>query len=169
MSEGMEYSQAAAELLAAKLVARLAVARRTIACAESCTGGWIAQALTSVPGGSDVFPGGIVSYSNLAKTELLGVSQDTLAEFGAVSEQTVREMAMGARASFHSDYAVAVSGIAGPGGGTEEKPVGTVWIAWLSPEELHTQCFQFDGNREQVRIATVCEALERIASLAAPV
>ena len=151
--------------LAQKLVARLAAAGHTLATAESCTGGWIAQAITAIPGSSDVFPGGIVSYSNRAKVELLGVSQATLDEHGAVSEQTVIEMASGARARFHSDYAVAVSGIAGPGGGTDDKPVGTVWIAWLGLEGMRTECCHFEGDREAVRLATVCEVLAKLVLL----
>lgn len=159
MSNEAVPSQAHAELLAAQLVARLAVNGLTLATAESCTGGWIAQAITSVPGSSNVFPGGIVSYANSAKVDLLGVSQATLDAHGAVSEQTVMEMARGVQARLQTDYAIAVSGIAGPDGGTAEKPVGTVWIAWLGPDGMTTQRCLFAGDRESVRIATVCEAL----------
>ncbi len=162
---GIPASRDLAQELAAQLVAQLAAKGQTISTAESCTGGWIAQAITSVSGSSDVFPGGIVSYSNRAKLELLGVSQSTFDEHGAVSEQTVIEMATGARERFHSDWSVAVSGIAGPGGGTADKPVGTVWIAWLGPEGVTTKRCQFSGDREAVRIATVCEALRNLISL----
>lgn len=159
---GIPASQSLAEELAATLVRQLRESGLTIATAESCTGGWVAQAITSVSGSSDVFPGGIVSYSNQAKVELLGVQQATLDKHGAVSEAVVREMATGAQSRFHSDYSVAVSGIAGPGGGTADKPVGTVWIAWLDPDGMATKCCHFDGNREAVRIATVCEVLSRL-------
>lgn len=115
--------------------------------AESCTGGDIARLLTSLPGSSSVFVGGAVTYSNALKTDLLGVSPRTLAEHGAVSEQTVREMATGAQANFRADYAVAVSGIAGPGGGTTEKPVGMVWIAVAGQGKTVAKEFRFSGNR----------------------
>jgi nicotinamide-nucleotide amidase len=159
MSREQEYSQAEAEQLAVRLVALLAEQGMTIATAESCTGGWIAQAITAIPGSSAVFPGGIVSYANQAKIDLLGVSAATLEAHGAVSEQTVREMAIGVSERLHSDYAISVSGIAGPDGGTADKPVGLVWIAWLGPDGMTTQRCQFSGDREAVRIATVCEVL----------
>ena len=161
---GMPASQALAEELATTLVRQLRESGLTIATAESCTGGWIAQVITSVSGSSDVFPGGIVSYSNQVKVELLGVQQATLDEHGAVSEAVVREMATGAQSRFHSDYAVAISGIAGPGGGTADKPVGTVWIAWLGPAGITTKRCQFDGDREAVRLATVCEVISHFIS-----
>src|SRR5690606_10160717 len=101
----------------------------TLATAESCTGGNIARLITALPGSSSMFEGSAVTYSNAVKTALLGVKTETLEAYGAVSEQTVREMALGAQARFHVDYAIAVSGIAGPDGGTAEKPVGLVWIA----------------------------------------
>lgn len=118
-----------------------------LATAESCTGGDIARLLTSLPGSSRVFVGGAVTYSNSLKMSLLGVSQQTLSTYGAVSEQTVREMATGAKSNFGSDYAVAVSGIAGPGGGTPEKPVGMVWVAVAGRNKSITKEFRFGGNR----------------------
>ena len=118
--------------LAEALVGELILAGLTVATAESCTGGWVGKALTDVAGSSGVFEYGIVSYSNDAKADLLGVSPGSLAAHGAVSEAVVREMATGALGRSGADLAVAVSGIAGPGGGTEEKPVGTVWFAWAS-------------------------------------
>lgn len=137
-----------------------------IATAESCTGGWIAKSLTDVAGSSAAFGFGVVSYSNDAKTRTLGVSDKALAEHGAVSEAVVREMAEGALRLSGADYAVAVSGIAGPGGGSEEKPVGTVWIAWSGRDgsQWLTSVAQhrFDGDRDAVRRQTVTEALEGI-------
>lgn len=114
--------------LEAVLVRRLTERKETLALAESCTGGFIANRITNVPGASVIFPGGLVTYSNEAKQKFLGVRAETLAAHGAVSEATVREMAEGARARVGAHYALAVTGIAGPGGGTAEKPVGTVWI-----------------------------------------
>ena len=116
--------------LAARVIELARQAGLTLTSAESCTGGAIAQMLTQIPGASQVFPGGVVAYSNALKTSLLGVSADTLREHGAVSEATVREMAQGALNAAHADLAVAVSGIAGPGGGSDDKPVGTVCLAW---------------------------------------
>jgi nicotinamide-nucleotide amidase len=116
--------------LAASLVAELCAAGKTVSVAESCTGGWIAKALTDVPGSSGCFGYGVVSYSNGAKESLLGVNPAVLQAHGAVSEPAVREMARGALNLSGADLAIAVSGVAGPGGGTDEKPVGTVWFAW---------------------------------------
>ena len=116
--------------LATTVVAELAAANRAVSTAESCTGGWIAKALTDVPGSSACFGYGIVSYSNGAKESILGVQNSTLIEFGSVSEAIVREMAEGVIRLSGSDISVAVSGVAGPDGGTDEKPVGTVWFAW---------------------------------------
>jgi nicotinamide-nucleotide amidase len=130
-----------------------------LSCAESCTGGGIAAALTDVAGSSAWFDRGFVSYSNQAKQEMLGVSADTLAAFGAVSRETALEMATGALARSAAQLSVAVTGIAGPGGGSPDKPVGTVWIAWASGERVDAVCEHFSGDRAAVRAATVDSAL----------
>ena len=148
------------EALAAELSRRLTAAGESVATAESCTGGWIAQALTAVPGCSGCFGYGIVSYSNEAKQSVLGVSAETLREHGAVSEPVVREMARGALELSGADLAVAVSGVAGPGGGTPEKPVGTVWFAWArrgagAEAALH----RLPGDRAAIRAESVRVAL----------
>jgi len=152
--------------LAAQVVAELAGAGRTLATAESCTGGWIAKAVTDVAGSSDVFGFGVVSYSNAAKKRLLGVKAETLERHGAVSEATVREMAAGALAIGGADLGVAVSGVAGPGGGSDEKPVGTVWFAWARRAgdvvRVDESRVQFDGDRESVRRQSVVHALEGV-------
>ena len=149
--------------LATRLVAELKARRLMLATAESCTGGWIAQAVTSVNGSSACFGFGLVSYSNDAKMRLLNVPRTLLAENGAVSEAVVRSMAGGAIRISGADLAVAVSGIAGPQGGSDEKPVGTVWLAWsrMSEEGPRTETLleHFDGDREAVRRQTVVKAL----------
>lgn len=134
--------------------------------AESCTGGWIAKCCTDRPGSSTWYEGGVVSYSNALKTSLLGVRPATLARDGAVSEATVREMAQGALTRLGGDVAIAVSGIAGPGGATSGKPVGTVWFAWAGPGlRLDTRCAHFPGDREAVRTAAVGVALTGLCDL----
>ena len=134
-----------------------------IVTAESCTAGWIAKALTDVPGSSQWVDSGYVTYSNTAKMRALGVSERTLAEHGAVSEATVREMANGALRAAGVEVAIAVTGIAGPDGGTAEKPVGTVWfgVATSEAQGIATVCErqQFDGDRDQVRRQSVDHAL----------
>jgi len=134
-----------------------------LATAESCTGGWVSRVLTAVPGSSIWFERGFVTYSNAAKHEMLGVSSEVLLREGAVSEGTVRAMAEGALARSRAQVAVAITGIAGPGGGTAEKPVGTVWFAWarLGKETL-AQRWRFDGDREAVRRRSVAVALEGV-------
>jgi nicotinamide-nucleotide amidase len=150
--------------LAGALVADLIEAGRTVATAESCTGGWIAKALTDVSGSSAAFGYGVVSYSNAAKASLLGVAESTLQEHGAVSEAVVTEMAAGVLHLSGADLAVAVSGIAGPDGGTDQKPVGTVWLAWAASTSggpaVDTERRVFDGDRESVRKQTVILALQ---------
>lgn len=149
--------------LANALVASLVASGKTVAAAESCTGGWIAKSLTDIAGSSAVFGYGMVSYSNGAKEHLLGVKNETLEQHGAVSEEVVSEMAEGALSLSGADVAVAVSGIAGPDGGTDEKPVGTVWFAWArrdgSSIMIDTELQLFDGDRETVRAQTVLHAL----------
>lgn len=122
----------------------------TLSVAESCTGGYLSHLLTLQPGSSEVFAGGAVSYSNALKMQMLGVSEETLAKYGAVSDETVKEMALGAITNFGTNYSIAISGIAGPGGGTEEKPVGTTWIAVAGKNgSVISRRFQFPGRRQQ--------------------
>ncbi len=121
--------------------------KMTLSTAESCTGGYIAHLITSIPGSSDYFEGSVVSYSNMAKEIALDVNPKTLEEFGAVSEEVVIEMVKGIQQKFNTDYAIATSGIAGPSGGTEEKPVGTTWIAIATPEKVFTKRFHFGEHR----------------------
>jgi len=135
--------------------------------AESCTGGWIAKVLTDVPGSSRWFERGYVAYSNAAKSELLAVAPRTLDEHGAVSAETVRAMASGALKRSHAQLAVAVSGVAGPDGGSEGKPVGTVWFAFAGPgQATATEVRRFAGDREAVRRAAVHHALTALLAIA---
>lgn len=135
--------------------------------AESCTGGWIAKVLTDVPGSSRWFERGYVTYSNAAKSELLAVAPRTLDEHGAVSAETVRAMASGALKRSHAQLAVAVSGVAGPDGGSEGKPVGTVWFAFAGPgQATATEVRRFAGDREAVRRAAVHHALTALLAIA---
>ena len=131
-----------------------------MATAESCTGGGIAQAITEVPGSSVWFDRGFVTYSNQAKEEMLLVKQSTLEQYGAVSEQVAKQMVEGALLNSHADLAVSVTGIAGPGGGSESKPVGTVYIAWGIGQLLECHHYNFLGSRESVRQQTVLAALK---------
>ena len=133
----------------------------TIATAESCTGGRLAAALNAQSGSSAYYMGSVVAYDNSIKTNVLGVSQETLDTYGAVSESTVRQMANGVRKLMNTDYAIATSGIAGPTGGTPDKPVGTVWIAWATPEGTEAKCFHFGAarEREQITLRAVTESL----------
>lgn len=131
----------------------------TISTAESCTGGRIAAYLNAHSGASAYYMGSVVAYANEIKEQVLGVHRDTLLEYGAVSQQTVREMAEGVRRLMHTDYAIATSGIAGPTGGTDEKPVGTVWIAWATREGTFAKCFQLGKLREQITQRAVTTAL----------
>jgi len=131
----------------------------TLATAESCTGGWLSQRITSVPGSSDVYLGGVVSYSNEVKKSLLGVKQETLDKFGAVSEECAIEMAMGVRKATGSTFGVSITGVAGPGGGTDEKPVGTVFIALATPFAVEVHQLSYPGIRETVRLRSTQSAL----------
>jgi nicotinamide-nucleotide amidase len=140
-----------------------------LATAESCTGGWVGQAVTMVPGCSDWFDRGFIVYSNAAKLEALDVMPDTVERFGAVSEETARDMALGALDRSRAQVAVAVSGIAGPDGGTPEKPVGTVSFAWASRDgTVRTETTNFPGDRDEVRRRSVARALEGILEILAP-
>lgn len=146
---------------AEQLGARLLAAGLTVTTAESCTGGGIAKALTACNGSSQWFEFGFVTYANRAKQQLLGVSEASLNSYGAVSEAVVLEMARGALAVSGADLAVAVSGIAGPGGGSQEKPVGTVWFCWQRcGGDPRTHCFQFEGNRAAVRTQAIEAGLQ---------
>ena len=133
----------------------------TIATAESCTGGRLAAALNAQSGSSAYYMGSVVAYDNSIKQQVLGVQRDTLLQYGAVSEQTVLQMAEGIRVLMHTDYAIATSGIAGPTGGTPDKPIGTVWIAWATPKGTQAKCFHFGAarEREQITLRAVTEAL----------
>ena len=139
----------------------------TIATAESCTGGRLAATLNALPGSSAYYLGSVVAYANEVKQQVLGVEQDTLTQHGAVSEQTVREMAEGVRRLMRTDYAIATSGIAGPDGGSKEKPVGTVWIAWATPEGTVAERYQFGVARlrEQITQRAVTMALIRMIQM----
>lgn len=157
----MDVTQDALEALAARLGRALTARGWLLAAAESCTGGWAAQAITAIPGSSTWFDRGFVTYSNAAKQELLGVSAATLATHGAVSEPTVREMAVGALAHSQAQAVFAISGIAGPGGGTPDKPVGTVCFAWaLKGGAVETTTCHFDGDRRSIRAQSVAHALQ---------
>lgn len=164
--------------LASDLGQRLAVQGLTLATAESCTGGWVAKVVTDIAGSSGWFDRGFVTYGDLAKQDMLGVSPATLGTHGAVSEAVVREMALGALGRSRAQVALAISGIAGPAGGSEDKPVGTVWFAWAlsgaladtthggEPRaQVWSQLLQFAGDREEVRHQSVRVALERLLEL----
>ncbi|WP_010323515.1 CinA family protein [Marinobacterium stanieri] len=134
-----------------------------MATAESCTGGWVAQAVTAVPGSSGWFDCGFVSYSNTAKQKMLGVDLEILENSGAVSEPVVAQMAEGALRNSDANIAVAISGIAGPDGGSEDKPVGTVWLAWAIEGHPTVSCLSFfNGDRDDIRQQAVEQALEGI-------
>ena len=134
--------------------------------AESCTGGLLSQSIVSVPGSSGWFGCSFVTYSNISKHKILGVSKDSLKRFGAVSEEVVTEMVDGAVAESRADLGVAISGIAGPGGGSPDRPVGTVCIAWkLKDKQAVRSTFLFEGNRNEIRYATVVKSLEEAIEL----
>ena len=149
--------------LAREVAAEVLRCRLMLVTAESCSGGWIAKTLTDLPGSSAWFHAGLVTYSYEAKEALLGVSPSTLEHSGAVSEETALEMVSGALARLGAGVAVAVTGIAGPSGGTLDKPVGTVWISWKRRGDYaHARMFSFSGDREAVRRQTVAAALAGI-------
>lgn len=154
--------------LAEALGARLLESRGMLASAESCSGGWIAKTVTDIAGSSAWFDCGLVTYSYEAKQRLLGVRPQTLETFGAVSRETALEMVSGALANSGASVAVAVTGIAGPGGGSADKPVGSVWIGWKARGGYaRTELFLFDGDREAVRRQTVSAALRGLLDLGA--
>lgn len=157
--------QASIEQTVGLIAERLQQMGRRMATAESCTGGWIAKMLTDRAGSSVWFERGYVTYSNQAKQDDLNVPESVLIEHGAVSEATVLAMASGAARRAAVDVAVAVSGVAGPGGGSDDKPVGTVWIAWAVDGQTTARRFQFDGGRDAVREQAVIEALNALGKL----
>ena len=139
--------------------------RQTVCTAESCTGGLIAKTFTDLAGSSDWFERGFVTYSNAAKNEMLAVPASVIEDYGAVSEAVATAMASGALRHSKADYSVAVTGVAGPGGGSDDKPVGTVWIAVASAGQMVARRFQFEGDRQAVRAATMQSALELLLDL----
>ena len=154
--------------LAEQVAVALQARHLMLATAESCTGGWIAKTITDIPGCSAWFDCGMAAYSYEAKQALLGVRPETLTEHGAVSRETVMEMVSGALVTSGASIAVAVTGIAGPGGGTADKPVGTVWIGWKRRGGYpKAELFHFDGDREAVRRQTVEASLQGLLKLAA--
>ena len=160
--------QKSLEALAAEVGALLLTNGQKLTTAESCTGGWVAQCLTAIPGSSDWFERGFVTYSNEAKHEMLGVDLETLSSHGAVSEPTAAAMAVGALQHSHADWALTITGVAGPSGGSPEKPVGTVCFAWSNSEgRLETQTRLFEGGREEVRAKSVAHALKGLLERAA--
>ena len=159
---GPDFSVA---VLCAALADRLLRHRQMLATAESCTGGLIAGACTELSGSSVWFERGFVTYSNAAKTEMLGVDADLIARVGAVSEAVARAMAQGALAHSHAQIALSVTGVAGPTGGSLDKPVGTVWFGWSIDGQLHAEMRRFPGDRAAVRAATVRRALQRLLEL----
>jgi nicotinamide-nucleotide amidase len=151
------------DALAQRVGARLKAQGLLLATAESCTGGWVAQVVTSVSGSSEWFDRGFVTYSNDAKREMIGVRLETLDRHGAVSEETAREMAAGALAASRAQIAVAITGVAGPTGGTQQKPVGMVCFAWaMRGGEVDSTTQHFAGDREAVRRASVIFALQGV-------
>jgi len=154
------------DALAARLGERLSAAGGMLAVAESCTGGWLAKVVTDVAGSSAWFDRGFVTYANEAKREMLGVAAETLSQHGAVSDSVVREMAGGALANSAALISVAISGVAGPGGGSADKPVGTVWFAWAQTDgSVRSERCLFDGDREAVRRQAVAHALDGLLDL----
>lgn len=154
------------EILSADLGALLQKNEMYFTSAESCTGGLLSQSIVSVPGSSDWFSCSFITYSNISKHKVLGVSKDTLNMFGAVSEEVVEEMVSGALKESRANLGIAISGIAGPGGGSPERPVGTVCIAWkINENQVIKNTFLFEGTRNDVRYKTVVAALEGAINL----
>ena len=164
-SELLAQEAQALEANLTQISLRLLARRHMLATAESCTGGMIAAACTDLSGSSQWFERGFVTYSNEAKAEMLGVPPGLIEEHGAVSEPVARAMADGALAHSRAQVSLAVTGVAGPTGGTKAKPVGTVWFAWCVGGETHSEMQHFAGDRAAVRVATVRYALKRLLSL----
>ena len=152
--------------LAERLVVALAKRGLSCATAESCTGGGVGSAITSVAGSSAVYLGGVISYSNEVKANVLGVSRDSLATVGAVSPEVAAQMASGAKRVVGADIAVSLTGIAGPGGGSAAKPVGLVWFGLVTPDGVVTEKRIFSGDRASVRLAAIEHALSLLLSAA---
>lgn len=152
-------------LLAARLGQSLSAIGQQVSTAESCTGGGIAEAITRIAGSSAWFEAGFVTYSNTQKTQQLAVPHALFEQVGAVSREVVEAMAAGAQQRSGARFSVAVSGVAGPGGGSVDKPVGTVWLAWADAERRYAQRIQLTGDRDQVRRTTVIKALEGLLRL----
>ncbi|MBM3105274.1 nicotinamide-nucleotide amidohydrolase family protein [Pseudomonas sp. V1] len=154
-------------VLSARLGEHLRRFNAQVTTAESCTGGGIAEAITRIPGSSAWFEAGYVTYSNRQKTRQLAVPEILFAQVGAVSQEVVEAMVRGARAASGARFAVAVSGVAGPDGGSAAKPVGTVWLAWADGERVNSEHRHFEGDRDEVRRQTVIAALEGLLQLGA--
>lgn len=161
----MRYLKENTQTALAQLATYLTMHNLTISCAESCTGGGLAYAFTSLPGSSIWFKHSVVTYSNEAKQTMVGVSDTTLKQYGAVSEQTVVEMAHGVVHQVGANIGISISGIAGPDGGSAEKPVGTVWFGFVLNGISHTRKMYFVGDREAVRLQAIEYAIEQIVEL----
>lgn len=160
MSDPMTENEKRAIDLAARLGAALSARSARLGWAESCTGGLVSRLTTAVPGASGWYVGAVVAYDNRVKSNLLGVPETTLAAHGAVSRETVEAMALGALTTLGANFAGAVSGIAGPSGGTPDKPVGAVWMAWASARGVKSAQYRFTGDRERVMATSAVVALE---------
>jgi nicotinamide-nucleotide amidase len=156
------YDDETLELIVGRMLTQK---KATLATAESCTGGSIAQMITSIPGSSEYFKGSVVAYANTIKEHILGVSSESLEKYGAVSKQVVTEMAIGLQTRFNVDYAIATSGVAGPDGGTAEKPVGTAWIAIATPDEVIAHHYMYGDHRERNIRRTALQALNLLRKL----
>ena len=153
------------EELVRNLADALCARQSMLATAESCTGGLVAHELTNMPGSSRWYGGGVVAYSNLVKQTLLKVPEEVILAHGAVSAETVLAMAAGARKLLQTEAALAVSGIAGPDGGTPDKPVGTVWMAWSVNDAAHALCYRFSGSRREIKRQSALAALEGLLAM----
>jgi nicotinamide-nucleotide amidase len=156
------------EQLTKQLAGILLSGQQKICTAESCTGGLIAKTFTDLAGSSDWFERGFVTYSDQAKSEMLAVPASLIEDYGAVSEAVATAMASGALLHSNADFSVAVTGVAGPGGGSDDKPVGTVWIALASAKQMLAKRYQFEGDRQAVRAATMLSAIELLLDLVRP-
>lgn len=143
-----------------QLAFQLSARRRTLGTAESCTGGWIGKLCTDLPGSSAWYASGVICYSNITKMQQLGVSKTLIEQQGPVSEAVALSMARGAMLAMASDYGLSVTGLAGPGGGSAELPVGTVWIGWASPKAVLAESFFWQGTRDEIRRYAVAAAMQ---------